>query len=73
MCVCVCVCVCLCGSEAQEALHQLQRSHNGIDPSAAAAAASDDTEVRQMREELSVLHRVVAGEKATWSLFDLYR
>lgn len=49
--------------ESQEALHQLQRTHNGIDPAAAAAAsATDETELRQLKEEVAVLHRVVAGE-----------
>lgn len=50
-------------SESQEALHQLQRTHNGIDLAAAAAAsATDETELRQLKDEVAVLHRVVAGE-----------
>ena len=53
-------------AESQEALQQLQRTHNGVDPAAAAAAASDDTELRQLKEEVAVLHRVVAGEERAW-------
>lgn len=50
-------------AESQEALYQLQRTLNGIDPAAAgAASATDETELRQLKEEVAVLHRVVAGE-----------
>ncbi|KAL8615672.1 hypothetical protein ACOMHN_034822 [Nucella lapillus] len=57
--------------DTQETLSQVQSTHNGIDPSAAAAAASDDTEIRQLRDEVAVLHRVVADSQSEMSTLEL--
>ncbi|XP_076464041.1 serine/threonine-protein kinase MRCK alpha-like isoform X3 [Babylonia areolata] len=59
--------------DSQEAFHQLQQStHNGIDPSAAAAAAaSDESEIRQLKDEVAVLHRVVAESQSEMSTLEL--
>ncbi|KAL8613630.1 hypothetical protein ACOMHN_022049 [Nucella lapillus] len=57
--------------DAQEAIAQLQRSHVGLDPSAAASAATDETELRDLREKMTVLHRVVAESESEITAMEL--
>lgn len=44
-----------------EANNTIQRSSGEINAAAGASSASAETEVRQLKEEIAVLHRVVAG------------
>ncbi|KAK7481172.1 hypothetical protein BaRGS_00027605 [Batillaria attramentaria] len=59
--------------ESMATIQQLQNAdiRNGISEAAAAASASDEAEMRQLKEEVAVLHRVVAESQAEMSTLEL--